>query len=160
MKNPYCDSLGIAVPEVEAVKDHPSASAYTLLIVALLERGDAMPEACQIQPQRDQHQVRDGEQQLPQRHGVMHNEGSRTDTPRERSCDRIRGNASGIECEIARERACEGCRSLLRSRPQKPDCISAFRTGNWPRKVSKTRTGSAQSRPRTASLWGMGAFPA
>ena len=42
MSNPYCEILGIEVPSVEAVKDHPEASTYTLLIVALLERGGPM----------------------------------------------------------------------------------------------------------------------
>ncbi len=42
MANPYCNTLGIAVPSIEKVKDHREAKAYTLLIVALLERGGPM----------------------------------------------------------------------------------------------------------------------
>ena len=42
MSNPYCDALRIEVPVLENVKDHPEANTYSLLIVALLERGDAM----------------------------------------------------------------------------------------------------------------------
>ncbi len=42
MTNSYCDALRIEVPALENVKDHPEANAYSLLIVALLERGDAM----------------------------------------------------------------------------------------------------------------------
>lgn len=42
MTNPYCDALRIEVPALENVKDHPEANTYSLLIVALLERGDAM----------------------------------------------------------------------------------------------------------------------
>ena len=42
MTNPYCDVLRIDVPVLEEVKDHPDANTYSLLIVALLERGDAM----------------------------------------------------------------------------------------------------------------------
>lgn len=37
--NPYCKALGIAVPRMEHVKDHREARTYSLLIVALLERG-------------------------------------------------------------------------------------------------------------------------
>jgi len=40
--NPYCAVLGITVPSVEAAKDAPDANYYALLIVALLERGQAM----------------------------------------------------------------------------------------------------------------------
>jgi hypothetical protein len=40
--NPYCQTLGIGVPSLEKVKEHREANAYSLLIVALLERGDAM----------------------------------------------------------------------------------------------------------------------
>ncbi len=42
MSNLYCETLGIEEPSVEAVKDHPEARPYTLLIVALLEHGGAM----------------------------------------------------------------------------------------------------------------------
>lgn len=40
--NPYCAVLGIAVPSVETAKDAPDANYYSLLIVALLERGQPM----------------------------------------------------------------------------------------------------------------------
>ena len=42
MTNPYCDALRIEVPVLEHVKGHPEANTYSLLIVALLERGAAM----------------------------------------------------------------------------------------------------------------------
>ncbi len=42
MSNLYCEILGIERPSVEAVKDHPEASTYQLLLVALLERGGPM----------------------------------------------------------------------------------------------------------------------
>jgi hypothetical protein len=42
MTNPYCDPLGISVPRLERLKDHPSATTFSLLIVALLERGAPM----------------------------------------------------------------------------------------------------------------------
>jgi hypothetical protein len=42
LSNPYCEALGIRVPTLEAVRDHPEASSYTLLLVALLERGGPM----------------------------------------------------------------------------------------------------------------------
>ena len=42
MSNPYCETLGIEVPSLEAVRNHPEANTYALLIVALLEQGDAM----------------------------------------------------------------------------------------------------------------------
>jgi hypothetical protein len=42
LTNPYCEALGIRVPALEAVKVHPEASPYTLMIVALLERGRPM----------------------------------------------------------------------------------------------------------------------
>ena len=42
MGNPYCEALGIGVPALEAVRDHPEASPYSLLIVALLECGEPM----------------------------------------------------------------------------------------------------------------------
>jgi len=40
--NRYCEALGISVPALEKVKDHGDANTYSLLIVALLERGEAM----------------------------------------------------------------------------------------------------------------------
>ena len=40
--NPYCERLGIAVPSLAAVRAHPEANTYTLLIVALLQRGQPM----------------------------------------------------------------------------------------------------------------------
>jgi hypothetical protein len=40
--NAYCDPLHLAVPSLEAVKDHREAKTYSLLIVALLERGAPM----------------------------------------------------------------------------------------------------------------------
>lgn len=42
MTNPYCEQLGIAVPRLEAVKNHPGATTFSLLIVTLLERGGPM----------------------------------------------------------------------------------------------------------------------
>ncbi|MCX4243681.1 DNA repair protein RecN [Paraliomyxa miuraensis] len=42
MSNAWCDVLGIKVPTLEAVRDHPSANTYSLLLVALLERGEPM----------------------------------------------------------------------------------------------------------------------
>jgi len=42
VNNPYCEALGIRVPDLDAVRDHPEASPYTLLLVALLERGSPM----------------------------------------------------------------------------------------------------------------------
>ena len=42
MCNSYCEALGINVPVFEDVKDHREANVYTLLIVALLERGEPM----------------------------------------------------------------------------------------------------------------------
>ncbi|MDN5870120.1 MAG: hypothetical protein L0H73_05295 [Nitrococcus sp.] len=39
-RNPYCAVLGIDVPRLEVVKDHREANYYSLLIVALLERGE------------------------------------------------------------------------------------------------------------------------
>ena len=38
--NPYCEALGIAIPKLEVVKNHPEANYYGLLIVFLLERGE------------------------------------------------------------------------------------------------------------------------
>jgi len=40
--NRYCEVLGIDVPSLGEVRDHREANTYSLLIVALLERGDAM----------------------------------------------------------------------------------------------------------------------
>ena len=40
--NEWCHVLGINVPSLEAVKDHREANAYALLIVTLLECGEAM----------------------------------------------------------------------------------------------------------------------
>ena len=37
--NPYCGRLGIQVPRLEVAKNSPDANYYSLLIVALLERG-------------------------------------------------------------------------------------------------------------------------
>ncbi|QDV04622.1 hypothetical protein Poly30_01130 [Planctomycetes bacterium Poly30] len=42
MTNPYCHVLGIKVPRLEEVKDHRDASAYSMLIVSLLEKGEGM----------------------------------------------------------------------------------------------------------------------
>jgi len=42
LPNIWCDILGIKPPQLAAVKDHPEASSYSLLLVALLERGEAM----------------------------------------------------------------------------------------------------------------------
>ena len=38
--NPYCDGLGIRIPQLEVAKDHRDANYYSLLIVVLLERGE------------------------------------------------------------------------------------------------------------------------
>ena len=38
--NPYCEALGIQVPSLEVAKSSPDANYYSLLIVALLERGE------------------------------------------------------------------------------------------------------------------------
>jgi hypothetical protein len=38
--NAYCEALGIRVPRLEVAKDSPDANYYSLLIVALLERGE------------------------------------------------------------------------------------------------------------------------
>jgi len=40
--NRYCDALKIEVPSLEAVVHHREATSYSLLLVALLERGEAM----------------------------------------------------------------------------------------------------------------------
>ena len=37
--NPYCEALGIQVPRLEVAKNSADANYYSLLIVALLERG-------------------------------------------------------------------------------------------------------------------------
>jgi hypothetical protein len=38
--NPYCEALGIELPRLEAARKSPEANTYSLLIVALLERGE------------------------------------------------------------------------------------------------------------------------
>ncbi len=38
--NPYCDALGIAVPRLETAARSPDANYFSLLLVALLERGE------------------------------------------------------------------------------------------------------------------------
>src|SRR5947208_11753030 len=40
--NPYCEVLGIQAPTLEAAKNSPASNSYSLLIVALLERGAPM----------------------------------------------------------------------------------------------------------------------
>ena len=40
--NRYCDALKIETPRLEAVVGHREASAYSLLIVAILEHGAPM----------------------------------------------------------------------------------------------------------------------
>ncbi len=40
--NTWCEALRLESPSIEAVKDHRAANTYSLLIVALLERGEAM----------------------------------------------------------------------------------------------------------------------
>jgi hypothetical protein len=40
--NAYCAALGIAVPSLATVRDHPEANSYALMIVALLEHGGPM----------------------------------------------------------------------------------------------------------------------
>jgi hypothetical protein len=42
MTNPYCDPLGIEVPRLERLRNHPEATTFSRLIVALLERGGPM----------------------------------------------------------------------------------------------------------------------
>jgi hypothetical protein len=42
VRNPWCEVLSIDEPRLEAVKDHREANSYSLLIVALLERGGPM----------------------------------------------------------------------------------------------------------------------
>ncbi len=41
-RNAYCDVLGIRAPRVEDAKSRPDANCYSLLLVALLERGEPM----------------------------------------------------------------------------------------------------------------------
>jgi hypothetical protein len=38
--NPYCEALGIKVPNLEVAKESRDANDYALLIVVLLERGE------------------------------------------------------------------------------------------------------------------------
>jgi len=40
--NPYCQALGIRVPRLETARQRPDANFYSLLIVALLERGEPL----------------------------------------------------------------------------------------------------------------------
>src|SRR5262245_43542731 len=40
--NSYCEQLGIAVPSLTAVRNHPEANTYALLIVTLLQHGRPM----------------------------------------------------------------------------------------------------------------------
>lgn len=47
--NAWCERLGIAVPSVAAVRAHPDASTYALLIVTLLEHGRPMTLAAVAQ---------------------------------------------------------------------------------------------------------------
>ena len=42
MTNNYCETLGIPVPSLEAVKEHREARPFSLLLVALLEHGGPM----------------------------------------------------------------------------------------------------------------------
>lgn len=42
MSNPYCEPLGIRTPVLEELIDHPRANAFSMLIAALLERGQPM----------------------------------------------------------------------------------------------------------------------
>jgi hypothetical protein len=42
MTNSWCNTLGIDVPDLESVKGHSDANTYSLFLVALLERGEAM----------------------------------------------------------------------------------------------------------------------
>jgi len=42
MTNPYCDALGIAVPRLEVAARAAGANTYSMLIVALLERGEPL----------------------------------------------------------------------------------------------------------------------
>ena len=47
--NPYCDALGIGIPNLEEAKDNRDANYFRLLIVVLLERGEpvTLQEAAQ-----------------------------------------------------------------------------------------------------------------
>ena len=47
--NPYCEALGIEVPNLEGAKESRDANYYSLLIVVLLERGEpvTLPEVAQ-----------------------------------------------------------------------------------------------------------------
>lgn len=40
--NAYCAALGIRAPRIEDAKSSPDANCYSLLLVALLERGEPM----------------------------------------------------------------------------------------------------------------------
>lgn len=40
--NPYCEALGIAVPSLETAAQSPDANFFSMLLVALLERGEPM----------------------------------------------------------------------------------------------------------------------
>lgn len=40
--NPCCRALGIEVPRLEAARDRADANFYSLLLVALLERGEPL----------------------------------------------------------------------------------------------------------------------
>jgi hypothetical protein len=59
--NRYCERFGIQVPRLEVAKNSPDASYYSLLIVALLERGEPITlaeaaqrfEAAGVAPWRD-----------------------------------------------------------------------------------------------------------
>jgi hypothetical protein len=42
VSNPYCDALGIAVPRLEVAARATDANTYSMLIVALLERGEPL----------------------------------------------------------------------------------------------------------------------
>jgi len=42
MSNPWCRALGIDVPRLESVVGHREANTYSLMLVALLERGEPM----------------------------------------------------------------------------------------------------------------------
>ena len=63
MTNPYCEQLGIPVPRLEDVRDHTDANTYALLIVSLLERGNAMTLA-EVAQRFEQADVASAEQAL------------------------------------------------------------------------------------------------
>lgn len=42
MSNPYCEHLDIATPDLAALRGHPEANHFTLLVAALLEHGGPM----------------------------------------------------------------------------------------------------------------------